>query len=199
MPRAPRKQALRTAPHAIRIIGGQFRRTPITVVDAPGLRPTSDRVRETVFNWLTHLWDGKFDDKSVFDPFAGTGAMGFESVSRGAARAVMVENERKAIFAMTALKEKLDATNIEIIHGDGLAALRRLTVHKFDMIFLDPPFGEGKLEKVWPLLSGALAQDGLVYVESDAPIVPPEGFALLRVDGAGAVFFALLERVRVTT
>jgi 16S rRNA (guanine(966)-N(2))-methyltransferase RsmD len=199
MPRAPRKQAPRTIPHSIRIIGGQFRRTPIAVVDAPGLRPTPDRVRETVFNWLAHLWDGKFDDKSVLDPFAGTGAMGFEAVSRGATRAVMVESDRKAIFAMTALKEKLDATAIEIIHGDGLAAMRRLTASKFDMIFLDPPFGEGKLEKALPLLSGALAQDGLVYVESDAAIEPPEGFALLRQDGAGAIFFGLLERVRATT
>ncbi|QEI08822.1 16S rRNA (guanine(966)-N(2))-methyltransferase RsmD [Pigmentiphaga aceris] len=199
MPRAPRKQAPRIGPQSVRIIGGQFRRTPITVVDAPGLRPTPDRVRETVFNWLSHLWDTNFDDKSVLDPFAGSGAMGFEAASRGASRIVMVETERRAIFAMTTLRDKLDATNIELIHGDGLAAMRRLTGAKFDVIFLDPPFGEGKLDKVWPLLPGVLAQDGLVYVESEAAVNVPEGFALVRQDTAGAVHFALLERIPAAT
>lgn len=199
MPRAPRTQSPRAIPHSIRIIGGQFRRTPIAVVDAPGLRPTPDRVRETVFNWLTHLWGANFDDKSIFDPFAGTGAMGFEAVSRGAARVVMVETDRRAIFAMTALRDKLDATNIDIIHGDALAAMRRLNAAKFDMVFLDPPFGEGKLDKVWPLLAGIMAANGLVYVESEAPVQVPEGFALVRQDRAGAVHFALLERVPTAT
>jgi len=196
MPRAPRKQSPRAIPHSIRIIGGQFRRTPIAVVDAPGLRPTPDRVRETVYNWLAHLWDTDFADKVVLDPFAGTGAMGFEAASRGAARIVMVESERRAVFAMTALRDKLEAGNIEIIHGDGLAAMRRLSATKFDVIFLDPPFGEGKLEKVWPLLPAVLAQDGLVYVESEAAVQAPEGFEVLRQDNAGAVHFALLGRVR---
>jgi 16S rRNA (guanine(966)-N(2))-methyltransferase RsmD len=196
MPRAPRKQSPRAVPHSIRIIGGQFRRTPIAVVDAPGLRPTPDRVRETVYNWLAHLWDTDFDNKAVLDPFAGTGAMGFEAASRGAGRIVLVESERRAVFAMTALRDKLAATNIEIVHGDGLAAMRRLTSTKFDVIFLDPPFGEGKLEKVWPLLPGVLAEDGLVYVEAEVPVVAPDGFAVVRQDNAGAVHFALLERGR---
>jgi len=199
MPRAPRKQAPRIAPNSVRIIGGQYRRTPITVVDAPGLRPTPDRVRETVYNWLSHLWGANFDNKSVLDPFAGSGAMGFEAASRGASRVVMIETERKTIFTMTALRDKLDARVIDIIHGDGLAAMRRLAGANFDMVFLDPPFGEGKLEKVWPLLPAVLAQDGLVYVESEAPIVPPDGFALIRQDGAGAIFFGLLERVPAAT
>jgi len=199
MPRAPRKQAPRIAPNSVRIIGGQYRRTPITVVDAPGLRPTPDRVRETVFNWITHLWGANFDDKSVLDPFAGSGAMGFEAASRGASRVVMIETERKTIFTMTALRDKLDAKVIDIIHGDGLAAMRRLAGANFDLVFLDPPFGEGKLEKVWPLLPGVVAKDGLVYVESEAPITAPEGFALIRQDGAGAIFFGLLERVPAAT
>jgi 16S rRNA (guanine(966)-N(2))-methyltransferase RsmD len=199
MPRAPRKQSPRAVPHSVRIIGGQFRRTPIAVVDAPGLRPTPDRVRETVFNWLAHLWDTDFENKHVLDPFAGSGAMGFEAASRGVARVVMVETERRAVFAMTALRDKLGATNIEIVHGDGLAVMRRLTATKFDVIFLDPPFGEGKLEKVWPLLDAVLAKDGLVYVESEAALDVPAGFAPVRQDQAGAVHFALLERGRVTT
>ena len=71
--------------HAVRIVGGDYRRTPISVVDAPGLRPTPDRVRETLFNWLNHFWGGQFSDKNVLDLFAGSGALGFESASRGVA------------------------------------------------------------------------------------------------------------------
>ncbi len=192
MPRISRPP--RTVPHAIRIIGGQYRRTSIPVVDAPGLRPTPDRVRETVFNWLNHFWGGEFSERSVLDPFAGTGAMGFEAASRGASRVMLVEADRRAAQAITALRDKLGARQIDVITGDALSQLRRLAPTRFDLICLDPPFGQGWLDKVWPLLPPVLADDGLVYVESDTAIVAPAGFAVLREDRVGAVHVALLVR-----
>src|SRR5690606_3927346 len=107
----------------IRIVGGSYRRTPIAVIDAPGLRPTPDRVRETLFNWLTHLWQGEFADKHVLDLFAGSGALGFEAASRGAGQVVMVETDRRTVQALRALRDKLGAQAVQVRPGDALVAL----------------------------------------------------------------------------
>lgn len=179
--------------HNIRIVGGDYRRTPIPVIDAPGLRPTPDRVRETLYNWLQHLWGGNFADKRVLDLFAGTGALGFEAASRGAAHVQMVENNPQAIAALRALRTKLGANSVRIHAGEAQMVIDRLNATPFDLILLDPPFGQGWLDKLWGQIAAALAPQGLLYVESEAPVFPPPEFETLRQGKAGNVHFHLLQ------
>src|SRR5690606_35849328 len=138
--------------HIVRIVGGDYRKTPIPVVEAAGLRPTPDRVRETLFNWLHHFWDGNYSQKRVLDLFAGTGALGFEAASRGVAHVQMVEKFPPAVAALRALRTKLKAEHVRIHAGDALLALSRMTANSFDLIMLDPPFGQGWLERLWTQL-----------------------------------------------
>jgi len=177
--------------HLIRIVGGDYRRTPIPVVEAPGLRPTPDRVRETLYNWLQHLWGGDFSGKRVLDLFAGTGALGFEAASRGVAHVQMVENNPAAVAALRALRDKLGARSVRIHPGEAEAVLRRMDASRFDLVLLDPPFALGWLDKLWRSLPGILAPQALVYVESEAAIQPPEPFQMLRAGKAGQVHFGL--------
>ncbi len=178
--------------HMLRIVGGEYRRTPIPVIDAPGLRPTPDRVRETLFNWLHHLWDGQFQNKSVLDLFAGTGALGFEAASRGVAHVQMVENNPEAVARLRALRTKLDAKAVRIHQGNATVVLRRLEAARFDLVLLDPPFGQGWLEKLWPSVPSLLTAQGLAYVESEAPVVLPPQYEVVRHSRAGHVFFHLI-------
>ncbi|VFR30260.1 Ribosomal RNA small subunit methyltransferase D [plant metagenome] len=177
----------------IRIVGGNYRRTPIAVVDAPGLRPTPDRVRETLYNWLNHFWQGQFEDKHVLDLFAGSGALGLEAASRGAALVQMVERDPAAVAALRALRNKLDATMVRIHQGDAMTVVHRQSPARYDLILLDPPFGQGWLERLWPLLPNVLKAGALVYVESETPVAAPQGYAPLRQDRAGAVHYHLLQ------
>lgn len=179
--------------HRIRIVGGQYRHTPIPVVDAPGLRPTPDRVRETLFNWLRHLWAGQFEDKSVLDLFAGTGALGFEAASQGAAHVQMVEQNPKAVAGLRALRDKLGARNVRIHPGSAEMVLERLDAARFDLILLDPPFGQDWLGKIMPAILPLLTADGLIYIESEAPFSAPENTSLIRQARAGLVHFGLLQ------
>lgn len=179
--------------HRIRIVGGQYRHTPIPVLDAPGLRPTPDRVRETLFNWLRHLWAGQFEDKSVLDLFAGTGALGFEAASQGAAHIQMVEQNPQAVSALRALRDKLGARQVRIHPGDAMHVLERLEAARFDLVLLDPPFGQAWLERLWPALPPLLTPAGLVYIESEAPLTPPENAVVLRQGKAGQVHFGLIQ------
>jgi len=180
--------------HRIRIVGGQYRRTRIPVPDVLGLRPTPERVRETLFNWLTHLWARDFSDKRVLDLFAGSGALGFEAASRGVAHVQMVESERRAVASLRALRDQLKADTVRIHAGDALSALARMDAARYDLILLDPPFGQGWLDRLWAQLPGILTGQGLVYVESEQALVPPPGFTCLRQDRAGAVHYHLLQR-----
>lgn len=201
----------RRAPHAdsprqVRIIGGQWKRTPLTVLDAEGLRPTPDRVRETVFNWLTHLFDGQWQHVACLDLFAGTGALGFEAASRGAARVTMVESNAAAVRQLEAVKEKLRAAQVGILRGDATSIANRLATSgdsessRFNLIFLDPPYQHGWLEKTLPLCKRLLQQNGLVYAESEQMLTgdaPPDwlaGWDIVRADQAGMVFYHLLRR-----
>lgn len=177
----------------IRIVGGLYRRTPITVPDVPGLRPTPDRVRETLFNWLTHLWGGDFQDKRVLDLFAGSGALGLEAASRGVAQVQMVEADRAAASALRTLRDKLKASQVRIHAGDAMEALERMDASRFDLVMLDPPFGKGWLQRIWPLLPAILDPNALVYVESETAFDAPQGFELLREGKAGAVHYRLLQ------
>ena len=179
----------------IRIVAGQYRRTQIEVVEATGLRPTPDRVRETLFNWLTHLWGGEFDDKQALDLFAGSGALGFEAASRGIRRVQIVEQDRQALSALRNLKAKLNAEQVDIHAGDAISFIQTTSQSSFDLVMLDPPFSGEWLEKLWPLLPKLLATDALVYVESGKPLEIPDNFKILRQDRAGVVHYSLIQFV----
>jgi len=179
-------------PQQVRIIGGQYRRTPIAVVDTPGLRPTPDRVRETLFNWIAHLWDDDLASRRVLDLFAGTGALGLEAASRGAGHVTLVEPDRRALTALHQIRDKLAAHQVEIVGDKAGSFLARHSRADFDLVFLDPPFGENWLEKIWPAACKVLAPGGLIYVESDTPFAAPPGFTHVRQAKAGAVHYHLL-------
>lgn len=162
---------LARAPRQVRIIGGQWKRTPLPVAIAEGLRPTPDRVRETVFNWLTHLFDNRWDGVACLDLFAGSGALGFEAASRGAARVVLVESHAGAVRNLEATREKLDATTVTVLRGDAPLLTQGLIARggaaQFDLIFLDPPYHQDWLPKLLPLCRQLLRPGGLVYVEAE--------------------------------
>ena len=181
------------AKHKIRIIGGLFKRTPIPVPDIQGLRPTPDRVRETVFNWINHLWDSEYSDKSVLDLFAGTGALGFEAASRGAGHVQMVEYNKDALANLRQLRDKLDLQQVRINSGDAMLVLKRMDASRFDLVFLDPPFEKDLIQEVIPYLPGILKPGSLVYMESEKKIRLDLPFELLKEGKAGAVFYQLYQ------
>jgi RNA methyltransferase, RsmD family len=173
----------------VRIIGGQYRRRLLAFPDAPGLRPTPDRVRETVFNWLGQDlpgWD-------CLDLFAGSGALGFEAASRGAARVLMVERERSACDTLLANRSTLGATGIDIQRADAVAWLAG-NARQFDLIFLDPPFDSHLAEPLLAQLAPHVKPGGYVYVEQGRYVGAPPGFTLFRSGRAGKSHFALLIR-----
>lgn len=173
----------------VRIIGGEWRSRIITFPSAADLRPTPDRVRETVFNWLGQDMSGK----TCLDLFAGSGAMGFEAASRGAERIVMVESNPEVLKALKASSQKLGAKQIQLAAMDALKFVgsnRQL----FDVIFLDPPFRLGLLPRLLSLLPLHLAEDGVVYVEEDNFSDPGMGWLVWRKGCAGKVYYQLLKR-----
>ncbi len=190
------RRAAASAPHEVRIIGGQWKRTPLPVPDRPGLRPTPARARETLFNWLGQDLTGL----RCLDAFAGTGALGFEAASRGAAEVVLVEQDGVLLTALNRIKTQLKAEGVRVERGDGVAALRQRSGQGLDVVFLDPPFGEGANEALFvAALSAArqaLSADGLIYLESQRPWGADElaqmGLQLHRQGRAGAVAFHLL-------
>ena len=188
----------------VRIIGGRWKRTPLPVLSAEGLRPTPDRVRETVFNWLTHLINARWEGLNCLDLFAGTGALGFEAASRGAEKVLMVEAHTPAVRQLETTCAKLQATEIEILRGDALVTaqflLKREGAGQYDLIFLDPPYHEAWLPKMLPLCRQLLKSNGYLYVESEMAMeeVPVdaawrEGWEIVRSDRAGIVFYHVLQ------
>lgn len=179
-------------PHRLRIVGGQWKRTPIGVADVAGLRPTPDRVRETLFNWLGQRLDGR----RCLDLFAGTGALGFEAASRGAAQVVLVERDRRAAAAIAATIDRLRAHQTRLVVGDAFDSLRRLAQagERFSVVFVDPPFGESLHARALAALAPVLADDALVYVESGADFEVPAGWRIEREGRAGQVRYHLLSR-----
>jgi 16S rRNA (guanine(966)-N(2))-methyltransferase RsmD len=166
---ATSRAAARRKPHTVRIIGGRYKRTPLPVLDLPGLRPTPDRVRETLFNWIAHLRPDLSALRGL-DLFAGTGALGFELASRGAAAVTLIERAPAQVAQLRALRDKLGATQVELLAGDGLALVRRLPPASFDLVFLDPPFDADLYGAALAAVRPLLAPEALVYVESAQPL-----------------------------
>lgn len=186
----------RAPPRQVRIIAGDWKRTPLAVADIDGLRPTPDRVRETVFNWLEHLQQRRWAGRRCLDLFAGSGALGFECASRGAAEVVLVESHPAALRQLQAVRDKLDARQVTLQRGDAIAQVSALPA-PFDLIFLDPPYQLQLLPQVLPACRRLLGPGGLVYAESDQPFANPpaewlQGWHVIREDKAGQVHFALL-------
>ena len=176
----------------VRIVGGQWKRTKLPVSDAPGLRPTPDRVRETVFNWLGQNLTGW----RCLDAFAGSGALGFEAASRGAAEVVLIERDRKLAAGLAAVKQRLNADRLRVETADALHWMARCPPSSFELLFIDPPFGTALLEPALAAAVRLLAPTGLVYAESGEPLVAAvlqsHGLVIHRQGRAGAVHFHLL-------
>ena len=185
------------APQEVRIIGGQWKRTPLPVAVLPGLRPTPARVRETLFNWLGQDLTGL----RCVDAFAGTGALGLEAASRGAAEVLLVENDGALVKTLTALKTRLKADAVRVERGDGVAALQQRRGQGLDVVFLDPPFGDDGNPALFnaALLAArqALGEQGLIYLEAPRAWTADElaqlGLQLHRQGKAGVVHFHLLQ------
>lgn len=173
----------------MRIIGGQYRRRLLGFPDGAGLRPTPDRVRETLFNWLGQDLPGW----RCLDLFAGSGALGFEAASRGAGRVVMIERDRAAFAALEKNRIELGATMVETLHADALAWLGR-NHDIFDLAFIDPPFDSGLAPAALDAIGAHLAPGGQVYVEQGGEVPPPPGFIIHRSGRAGRSHFALLTK-----
>jgi 16S rRNA (guanine(966)-N(2))-methyltransferase RsmD len=188
---------LRGAPRQVRIIGGQWKRTPLQVPDVAGLRPTPDRVRETLFNWLQHLRPDVSTLRGL-DLFAGTGALGFELASRGARSVLLVESNPQALQSLRATCERLAATTVEVRPGDGLSVAAALAPGSFDVIFLDPPFDAGLQGPALAAARRLLAAGGLLYLEAPTALAPDEarqaGLEIVRGGRAGQVSFHLLRQ-----
>jgi 16S rRNA (guanine966-N2)-methyltransferase len=195
----------RFASHKVRIQGGLWRKTPIPVVDVPGLRPTPDRVRETLFNWLGQDLTGQV----CLDAFAGTGALGFEAASRGASQVFLFESDLKAARQMSDLKLKLKADQVSIFAADVLLGLSRVGRHSLDIVFLDPPFDSGLIAKILPRLISSLKDQAYIYVEAEMLVdeaflrsindtitsggPKADALTLYRQARAGNVYYHLLE------
>jgi 16S rRNA (guanine(966)-N(2))-methyltransferase RsmD len=204
---APRQAARASAPpsaqagkpkghaaHEVRIIGGQWRRTRLKVIDKPGLRPTPDRVRETLFNWLGQ----DLSDWRCVDAFAGTGALGLEAASRGAAHVLMLEQDPALVSALQTHVLRLQAGMVQVQRADAIAALQRLPAGSVDLVFIDPPFDGPWFESALKAASAAVPVGGWVYLE--APVAWTDealgvwGLKVERRLKAGAVHAHLLQR-----
>jgi 16S rRNA (guanine(966)-N(2))-methyltransferase RsmD len=179
----------RTRANTVRIIGGVWRSRILRFPDEADLRPTPDRVRETLFNWIGRNLAGA----ACLDLFAGSGALGFEALSRGAASVVLVEKNAAALRALRENATRLGAEKATIVRGDALEFAR--DAHsRFDVVFVDPPYRLGLQAEVLGAVAGLLAEGGRVYVESDTTIEPPHGWASVKHARAGRVHFYLLGR-----
>jgi 16S rRNA (guanine(966)-N(2))-methyltransferase RsmD len=193
--KGPVKKAMHAAPGEVRIIGGRWKRTKLAVPDKAGLRPTPDRVRETLFNWLGQDLGGW----RCCDAFAGTGALGFEAASRGAAEVRMVEQDPALVARLKAVQTQLQAQAVQVSRADGLAALKSLPAQSMDLVFLDPPFEVDFYAAALLAASRAITAQGLVYLEAPKAWRDEElvacGLRVHRHLRAGAVHAHLLSRL----
>ncbi|NML13405.1 16S rRNA (guanine(966)-N(2))-methyltransferase RsmD [Azohydromonas caseinilytica] len=187
----PAKSAASTAPREVRLIGGVWKRSRLPVADRPGLRPTPDRVRETLFNWLGQDLTGW----RVLDAYAGSGALGFEAASRGAASVLLLERDAQLVASLRASRQRLKATQVEVRQADAISTMRSAAPGSFDLVLLDPPFDAGLFEASLAAARPLLADGGFIYLEAPSLLAQaPAGLQLYRHGRAGAVFFHLLQR-----
>jgi 16S rRNA (guanine966-N2)-methyltransferase len=176
----------------IRITGGEWRSRLVKVVDAPGLRPTPDRVRETLFNWLGHDLSGL----DCLDLFAGSGILGFEAASRGAAHVTFVEVDQGVFATLRQNAATLGADRLELVRTDALkfAASAGNPPQKYDLVFVDPPYRCGWLDRIVPCLA-ALAKPGMrIYAEAEHALEALGDWRTVKRGHAGQVFYHLMER-----
>jgi 16S rRNA (guanine966-N2)-methyltransferase len=181
----------RSAPGEVRLIGGQWRRSKLPVAMKPGLRPTPDRVRETLFNWLGQTLEGW----RVLDAFAGSGALGFEAASRGAAEVVLLERDGDLVRSLEASRQRLGATTLRVQRADALPWMAACGPGRFELVLLDPPFDAGLAGPALAAAQPLVVPGGWVAVEHGAEAPPlPEGLLPWRELRAGAVRVQLLRR-----
>ena len=194
----PKRPTLRAArdvrelPQQVRIVGGSLKRSVLPVLDRPGLRPTPQRVRETLFDWLGQDLTGW----ACLDAFAGTGALGFEAASRGAASVLLLERDPGLVAALRAAQARLRATTVTVERADSVSWLRAAAAGRFQLVLLDPPFDDPELlESALQATTHLVGDGGFIYVEAARPLQRcPEGFELWRRSRAGVVHFHLLRR-----
>lgn len=180
--------------NSVRIIAGDWRGRRLQIADVPGLRPTGDRCRETLFNWLQPWLPGA----DCADMFAGTGALGFEAASRGAASVLMVEKHLRAQAVLRQSIEQLLAEQVSLHAGGAMTLIKEFKPDSFDIVFVDPPFdsnlGGLVLERL--VNSGCVCQGGFIYVESPASLMlsPPQGWSVWRDKQIGEVRMQLFRR-----
>lgn len=181
-------------PREVRIIGGRWKRSKLPVADRPGLRPTPDRVRETLFNWLGQDLSGW----RCLDAFAGTGALGFEAASRGATDVVLLERDAALVAQLVASKERLHADTVRIERADAVQWMARSALAAFDLVLIDPPFDSALLTPALEAAARIVEPGGFIYLESPKALDPvlgePLGMSEHRSARAGAVHFALWRR-----
>ena len=200
MKAAAGRQAVRPGVHSaappaqVRIIGGQWKRSKLPVPDMPGLRPTPDRVRVTLFNWLGSDLTGW----RCLDAFAGSGALGFEAASRGAAEVLLLERDSSQARRLRESAARLQATNLRVEQTEAIGWMARADSQRWDLILLDPPFESALGTAALQAAQRLVTDDGLIYLESDhAPDreqLDQAGLAVHRQSQAGRVWFQLLTR-----
>jgi 16S rRNA (guanine(966)-N(2))-methyltransferase RsmD len=178
----------------IRIIGGQWKRSLLAVASIEGLRPTPNRVRETLFNWLGQDLTGLH----CVDAFAGTGALGFEAASRKATQVLACEQDPSLCRSLLGLRSKLAANNIQVVQGDAIAHIGKLAANSVDVVFLDPPFGSDLFMSALKAASRITKLGGFVYLESDrvwtSDELAPFDLTITRQGKAGVVCYHLLQK-----
>jgi len=175
----------------VRIVGGEWKRRFVTFQAAPGLRPTPDAVRETLFNWLGQDLTGL----ACLDLFAGSGVLGFEAASRGAAQVTLVERDARAFAALRDNATVLGGDRLELVRADAVKFLSRAS-RRYDLLFLDPPYGQGWIERIAPRLDSVLAPEARIYAEAEHPVPRIGDWQSVRSGQAGQVCYQLLERVQ---
>ena len=178
-------------PGEVRLIGGLWKRSKLPVADRPGLRPTPDRVRETLFNWLGQDLAGW----RVLDAFAGSGALGFEAASRGAVEVLLLERDAVLVRGLAEVKARLKADAVQVIGADALAWLSRCAPERFELVLLDPPFDAGLGDAAMAAAAPTVSAGGFMYLEAPAEFAAaPAGFTRHRHLRAGAVHAHLFVR-----
>jgi len=183
----------KSLPGRLRIVAGKWRSRLVPVADVPGLRPTPERIRETLFNWLAPCIEGA----QCLDLFAGSGALGLEALSRGAGSVIFVEKSAAAFHSLQASVRALDAKDAVLVHGDATQYLASDELPNFDIVFLDPPFADNRLRELCRLLqaSSCLGKNAKIYVEQDSAadaVSLPDGWTTIHEKTAGNVRYSLV-------